>query len=57
MSTPNPAEQLSKRCVSLIRTALKPDLWPSKRRRGKGGREGGREEGREGGRGKRGMRL
>ncbi|XP_019851030.1 PREDICTED: transformation/transcription domain-associated protein [Amphimedon queenslandica] len=28
-TSPNPAEQLSKRCVSLIRTALKPDLWPS----------------------------
>lgn len=29
-SPPTSGEALSKRCVSLIRTALKPDLWPSK---------------------------
>ena len=28
-SPPSSGEALSKRCVSLIRTALKPDLWPS----------------------------
>ncbi len=28
-SLPSSGEALSKRCVSLIRTALKPDLWPS----------------------------
>lgn len=26
----SPGEALSKRCISLVKTALKPDIWPSK---------------------------
>ena len=26
---PSPGEGLSKRCVLLVKTALKPDIWPS----------------------------
>ena len=26
----SPGEALSKRCVQLVRTSLKPDIWPSK---------------------------
>ena len=26
----SPGETLSKRCVSIVKTALKPEIWPSK---------------------------
>ena len=48
----SPGEALSKRCVTIIKTALKHEIWPSEGREGRGeggkGGGGGREGGREG---------